>query len=147
MNRQISARLIIVMWLLISTVTRAETPPCASRADLVGTCRTVHGRLFVANGIPLRIWVVGTKRVLAVAENTEGKDSDPEFVIPAPLLHAVDFDTQLYGDYTVCPVSRQRPGWMQSVCVERGENLVQETFKEDGTSTVSRVIRPKVPKR
>ncbi len=137
----------ILVWLFISAAARADAPPCASRPDLVDTCRTVHGRLFVANGIPLRIWVVGTKRVLAVAENIEGKDSDPEFVIPASLLYAVDFDTQLYGDYVVCPLARERPGWMRSVCVERGDNLVQETFKDDGTATVSRAIRPKVRKR
>jgi hypothetical protein len=146
MTRRWHIPFVLLVSLLTPSVLRAEDrPPCKARFDVLDTCRVVHGRLFVSNGIPLRIWVIGTKRVLAVADNPVAQD--PEFLIPAALLRSVDFDTNLYGDYEVCPLSRERPGWMQWVCVERGERLVQETFRQDGSSTASRIIRPKVPKR
>jgi hypothetical protein len=146
MKRRLHIPILVLVSLLTPSVLQAEDrPPCKWRPDVLDACRVVHGRLYVSNGIPLRIWVIGTKRVLAVAENTVAED--PEFLIPATLLRSVDFDTNLYGDYEVCPLSRERPEWMQWVCVDGGERLVQETFRQDGSSTASRIIRPKVPKR
>ena len=32
--------------------------------------------------------------------------------------------TQIYGDYEVCPLTRERPGWMQMVCIASGSRMV-----------------------
>jgi hypothetical protein len=81
-------------------------------------CHTVHGRMDLWNGAPtVRIWVVGTHRVLGVEQQTEtfadlppgvrriwaGKDTD------------ADWATAIYGDFRVCALTPDRPGHMRSV--------------------------------
>ena len=47
-------------------------PPCKGAPTVVDQCFTVHGRLGVYNGIPIRIWVVGTHGMLGVRDATGG---------------------------------------------------------------------------
>ncbi|HEY5404663.1 MAG TPA: hypothetical protein VIK24_17455, partial [Pyrinomonadaceae bacterium] len=90
-----------------------------------GSCFTVHGRLSVYNGAPaLRIWRVGTKRILGVSEQRfaiEGYRNVPEEV-----RSKIDQDKALLGDYLVCPFTRSRKNEMQLVCIEKVSNLVIE---------------------
>jgi hypothetical protein len=52
-----------------SSQATADDKPCSKHPQLVGTCFTVRGRLSVYNGAPaLRIWRIGTKRILGVSE-------------------------------------------------------------------------------
>ena len=97
-----------------------EAPPCRTRRDLVGECRVVQGRLYVMNGIPLQVWVVGTRRVLAVPEDID-QAGRFQLAQPQEFLEAVDFRTRLYGDFEVCPLTREKPGEMQWVCIESGD--------------------------
>jgi len=96
---------------------------CQEHPQLVGNCFTVHGRLSVYNGAPaLRILRIGTKRVLGVSEQ--------RFVvagyrnIPDDIHAKIDQDSLLFGDYLVCPFTKQRKNEMQLVCIERVKNLV-----------------------
>lgn len=100
---------------------------CQVRTDLAGPCYTIRGRMFVANGTPgVRIWRVGTKRVLGVvpAENE---------IAPRSLLDRLGFGTMIYGNFTVCPLTPDREGWMQMVCVEAATDLLQATYSSDAT--------------
>src|SRR4051812_43633861 len=84
-------------------------------------CHRVHGRLFAANGTPsLRIWPVGTRRLLGVHD-----DANPEALPPelrgarAPAMGARDDDrVEVYGDFTVCPLGPDRAGHMRMVTVK-----------------------------
>ena len=84
-------------------------------------CTRVHGRLFAANGTPsLRIWPVGTRRLLGVHD-----DANPDALPPelrgdhAPSMGATDdARVEVYGDFTVCPLTRDRPGHMRMVTVK-----------------------------
>jgi hypothetical protein len=104
----------------------ATIVPCRDNPDRTGACRTIHGRMFFANGTPSkRIWIVGTRRVLGVSERPsnggEGMDG-----LPSNLRRAfahLPFVTEVYGDFEVCPFTRDRPGWMQIVCVARATRL------------------------
>jgi hypothetical protein len=94
---------------------------CDPAAAAPAPCYGVHGKLFAANGAPtFRIWPIGTRRLLGVPS------SDPD-ALPAVLRGdrgasmssppegaAVD----VYGDFTVCPITRDRPGWMRMVTVK-----------------------------
>jgi hypothetical protein len=88
-------------------------------------CYRVHGRLFAANGTPsLRIWPVGTRRMLGVHD-----DANPEALPPelrgdrAPSMGATAADrVEVYGDFTVCPLTRDRPGHMRMVTVKAVEH-------------------------
>jgi hypothetical protein len=90
-------------------------------------CFTVHARLSVANGTPsFRLWPVGGHRLFGVF----GADGDP--ASPALLPGAVEAIAQpptpgtlrsVVGDFSVCPLARSRPGWMQPVCIAGAGHL------------------------
>jgi hypothetical protein len=87
---------------------------CKSDPDLVGACFTIHGRLFIANGGPsARIWKIGTDRILGV---------DNE-ILPGLLNLNMNFDEEAYGDFYVCPFTRERSGEMQKVCIESASRV------------------------
>jgi hypothetical protein len=132
------AGLSIALVLIASAASKAspaEPAPvsCAARSDLVGPCYVVHGRLQSSNGNPsIRIWIVGTKRVLGVA-GSEGAE-----LVPKPLVSRLADGVVVYGNFRVCPMTTEVPGSMQSVCVESGSELVREAWSATGT-TVTRL--------
>lgn len=123
-----STRILVALALLTAdgaAAAAAPRSPCRSHSDLVGRCRTVHGRLSVWNGTPsLRIWIVGTRRILGVSEwRMAEMERD---LLPANVWAAFGDDPpnrQVFGDFDVCPFTRERPGWMQMVCVARAIRL------------------------
>ena len=80
----------------------------------------VRGRLSLYNGNPgFRIWVVGTKRILGVAE------SPPEEpLMPTKLFELARGENLLFGDFTVVPLTKDEPGVMRMVRVIRAERIV-----------------------
>ena len=75
------------------------------------------------NGAPsVRIWGVGTKRILGVSE---GKYYNAEYCnLPEDILAKLSRDTDLFGDFVICPFEHSRLGVMQLVCVDGASNLV-----------------------
>lgn len=106
-----------------ATAVAEEAPaPCKGAPTIVDACFTVHGRLGVYNGIPIRIWVTGTHRMLGVKDATGGGITvRPE--IQKLLSQGEPGATVVYGDYEVCPLSKPHPGWMQFVCIENSAHL------------------------
>ena len=85
----------------------------------------VHGRLSVYNGAPaLRIWKIGTKRVIGISDQRFVKEGYQN--IPESIRELVNQDTDVIGDFQVCPFTKSRPNEMQLVCVESGKNLVKK---------------------
>ena len=122
--------LVTVMVFAFSTGARAwdmhdcADKRCVGNPHLAAECFTIHGTLRPYNGNPtLRIWRVGTKRLLGVL-----CDEDP--IIPANLRSVLSegsnasWNRDFSGDYEVCPFTPEKAGWMQFVCVEKGTNLV-----------------------
>lgn len=99
-----------------------EDKSCRQHPQLIGKCFSVHGRLSVYNGAPaLRIWKVGTRRMLGVSEQrfaVAGYRNVPETV-----QNQLNQDVDLFGDFLVCPFTRPKAGEMQLVCIEEGKNL------------------------
>lgn len=88
---------------------------CKTDPDIVGACFKIHGRLSAWNGTPtMRIWRTGTNRILGVHDD----------IMPESLASQLNWDLEAYGDYLVCPFSEQKPGAMQSVCIEEAEHVV-----------------------
>jgi len=97
---------------------------CLDSMKIVGECRTVHGRLTLANG-RTRIWLVGTKRLLAVASR---EDETP--YLPKSAASKLEPDTnEIFGDFNVCPLSDFKPDEMQWVCVRSASSLVSRKRK------------------
>ena len=71
-----SARAAVAAALFLAAGTTAvaeePAPPCKGAPAIVAACFTVHGRLGVYNGIPIRIWVVGTRRMLGAKDASGG---------------------------------------------------------------------------
>jgi hypothetical protein len=123
----VSARATAVAALLLAASStafaQAPAPPCKGASAVVAACFTVHGRIGVYNGIPIRIWVVGTQRMLGVRDATGGGVTvRPE--IQTLLSQGEPGATVVYGDYEVCPLSKPHPGWMQFVCIESATHLL-----------------------
>lgn len=106
-------------WAPISDVTQ-----CRGNPEVVGTCFLLHSAMSIGNGTPgLRIWHVGTKRILGVLP-----DEDP--IMPAEIRRRLALGVTIYADFEVCPFTAQRPGWMQMVCIESASNVV---IQSDGS--------------
>jgi hypothetical protein len=102
---------------------------CKASPKLAGPCFTIHGVLEAANGDPtFRIWRVGTKRILGVGYGEE-LDAMPESLHRIELATGSAFDVRVSGNFLLCPYTRQRPGWMQFVCIEQVSNLVYQRWE------------------
>jgi len=89
-------------------------------------CRTVHGRMSLFNGTPsVRIWVIGSHRMLGVIQAHETFADLPANVRQLWSAHGDDamWSSDLFGDFRVCPLTRDRPGHMQPVRLEEAANL------------------------
>src|SRR4051812_29746175 len=104
----ILASLLTAAALLATLPARAEEPSaCASSPKLVGQCFTVHGRLRACTGIPnAQIWVIGTKRILGVADAHDDVAGDallPKW-LEEEMFGGTPCSKAAFGDYTVCPL-------------------------------------------
>jgi len=101
---------------------RKQEKPCRSQPRLAGRCFTVRGRLSLYNGAPtIRLWRAGTRRVLGVSSSyAEAGYSS----IPPAIEKQLTWETEVWGDFEVCPFTPRRPGEMQMICIESGKNLV-----------------------
>ncbi len=98
---------------------------CRGNPELVDKCYKVRGRISINNGTPgLRMWKVGTKRMLGIVP-PEGE------IIPMNLQKLIKWGTEIFGNYEVCPFSKEKAGYMQFVCVESASNLKVIDYSED----------------
>src|SRR5262245_66335177 len=77
------------------------TMSCVREATPTEACFQVHGRLTVQNGIPFKIWIIGTKRLLGVRNMDD---------LHSLLQEHLSETSRIYGDFTVCPLEPDRPG-------------------------------------
>lgn len=78
----------------------------------------------LANGAPsVRIWIVGTNRILGVHQRDATFDELPANIRQAWKRKGEPWGYRLYGDFKVCPLTPDRQGWMQMVRVESGKHL------------------------
>jgi len=130
MNEYVMHRCTVIFLILIHSHVvcgQAERPepalmPCRAQPSLVGKCFTVRGRLSLYNGAPtIRLWRVGTRRLLGVSGSYS---QDGYSSIPKELERQLDWETELWGDFLVCPFTPRRAKEMQMICIEEGKNIV-----------------------
>jgi hypothetical protein len=109
-------------WITESVQAQSTPWPCPIRP--IEPCFTHHGRLSSQNGIALKIWLIGTSRVV-------GLDNDVE-ELPDTLRKYLDMSSPnhsyIYGDFEICPTQADTPGQMRRVCVAGAKNLVVENL-------------------
>jgi hypothetical protein len=112
---------LLAMFLLIIPVF-GEQPKCKGNPKVVAACYRVHGRATFGPGTPgLRIWPIGTKRMLGVTAGPIADDADDP-IAPKNLAIPNGADA-VYGDFEVCPFTPERKGSMQMVCVESASHI------------------------
>ena len=121
-----AAALLLPALLMMADLPAIAAPvPCRTSANLHGACFTVRGRLYVANGAPsVRIWRVGTKRILGVHDGAGSAESDSILPQSIRTLLGDAFGVEVYGNYQVCPLKPEHPGRMQPVCIADWADLV-----------------------
>jgi len=93
-----------------------QVQACKTDPDIIDACFTVHGRLSAWEGSPtLRIWRVGTNRILG---------DHLDWPLPEKLAENMGWDVEAWGDFEVCPFTKERPGAMQMVCVESASQII-----------------------
>ena len=93
------------------------------------SCYWTHGKLANYNGTPtLRLWKIGTKRILAIHSGPgfklgdDEENSNPE--VPANVDRVFkSFETLVFGDFEICPLEPEHQGVMQRVCIESARNI------------------------
>ena len=118
--------LTIALLLCVSTVGHGDDDSkkkrCKEHPMLSGPCFKVKGKMFLSNGTPsVRIWPVGTKRILGISEGRFHLDDYGN--VPDDLVQQLNWKTVMYADFTVCPFTSDKPGVMRLVCVESAENI------------------------
>lgn len=91
----------------------------------VEPCTIGHGRFSTQNGITQTIWLVGTTRRLDVANEADN-------FFPSTLTKYLEMTSQdhsyIFGDFTICPIEPDKPGFMRRVCVADAKNLVVQNI-------------------
>jgi|ERR1051326_7398515 hypothetical protein len=97
------------------------------------TCYWTHGRLSIYNGNPtFRLWKIGTRRLLGIYSGPgfgpfdAGLNEEDDLELPVNLQKYDYTKVRVFGDFEVCPLSAEREGRMQPVCIESAKNLVSE---------------------
>jgi len=117
--------------LLASGRQTESAPKCHARRDLVAPCFTVHGALRYWNGgNPVRIWKIGTSRVLGVRGLGEGGlPADSECPLPQHLRDTLEVGKEVIADFLVCPLTKEKPGERQQVCVDSATNIRAKPYR------------------
>jgi hypothetical protein len=127
------AAMVLGLWFTPSrVVSQSAQWPC--RARPIEPCSTHHGRLSSQNGIALKIWLIGTTRMVAL-EN-DGDDLPP--LIRKYLDMTSPDHSYVYGDFNICPVEPDVAGHLRRVCVTGAEKLVVQ--RVDGSSPAFRLV-------
>jgi hypothetical protein len=73
--------------------------------------------------------------MLGVRASDRSEPERPDRLIPRPvqlLMKADEMRTEVYGDYNVCPLTKDSSGAMQMVCIDGAANLVARTIGPNG---------------
>lgn len=107
--------------MLAAQVASAEPWPCLAPKP-AGACFSIRGKLIQTNGTPnIRILRIGTNRILGVVDDVGNSESD--FVMPRRVSKLLKANGAVYGNFEVCPLTKERPGWMQTVCIVQATEL------------------------
>jgi hypothetical protein len=114
---------------------------CRLSPALVSACFVVHGRLSLYNRNPaFRIWRIGTNRMLGVLASDRSDPEGPDMLIPRAvqsllyksLSYKDEMATGVYGNCSVCPLTKDFSGAMQMVCIAGAKDLVARKVGPNG---------------
>ena len=111
------------LWIAMSTP-EAGAASWRCRDRPVQPCFKHHGRLSSQNGIALKLWLIGTTRVVRVENDVEE--------IPSEVRRYLEMTSPdhsyIFGDFDICPLAPDEPGHMRPVCVTDATRLVVQNL-------------------
>ena len=107
----------------VAQTAEVGTWQCAAKP--IEPCGVRHGRLSSQNGIGLKIWLIGTTRVVAL-ENSF--DQLPSHIRRYVSMTSPDH-SYIYGDFNLCPLEPDRPGHIRRACAIGAEKLVVQNLR------------------
>lgn len=108
----------------------AQAVQSAQNAEYPYGCYWVTGRLFASNGAPgIRLWPRRTNRLLGIVCKQRGCGNPEELLPPKLLKFGLNFDRSLWGDFRVCPLEKEREGWMRMVRLVDGKNITVVDYR------------------
>ena len=114
----------VAMFVLASASLSAAAPKCEGNPKVIDTCFVVHGRATFGPGTPaLRIWLIGTKRMLGVTAGPIADNADDP-IAPKSMLKFDTGNERVFGDFEVCPFTVEQKGKMRMVCVQSASKIV-----------------------
>lgn len=107
-------RIVGVVLCICSGIAQAQSAEeCV--ATTYGKCFSIHARYAVYTGHGMEVlWPVGTHRLLLAASATGELDT---------LLQGHLDDSYVFGDFVVCPLTKEFPGEMRHVCIQKMAHL------------------------
>jgi len=91
--------------------------PWQCDAKPVKPCFKHHGRLSSQNGIALKIWLIGTTRMVGL-DSTELPPLVEKYLDMTSPNHSY-----IYGDFDICTLELDTPGHLRLACVVGAEKL------------------------
>jgi hypothetical protein len=137
------ADLVLMLVITLHVVPLRAQQSWACPSPPVGACVKRHGRLSSQNGIAVKLWIIGTKRV-AVPLNL------PD-ALPSEIRKYLDLTSEnhsyIFGDFLICALEHDTPGQVGAVCVTGAEKLVAQPLNRPGQSfRIVSTRRPVTPK-
>ena len=116
--------LIVLIIFALGCVIPGAVAQDACKEATYGKCFSVHARFAVYTGDGVEaLWPVGSKRVLRV--------SSPGEKLEAMTSGAYLGEYFVFGDFVVCPLEKEVPGKMRTVCIKEMKNLRRVKRKDE----------------
>jgi hypothetical protein len=112
----------------------AQSASWQCRARPSEQCVTQHSRLSSQNGTALKIWLIGTMRMVGLENDI---DDLPPLVRKYMDMTSPDH-SYIYGDFSICPLEPEVAGHLRRVCVTGAEKLVVR--RVDGSGPTFRLV-------
>ncbi|HUO04296.1 MAG TPA: hypothetical protein VMU16_03765 [Candidatus Binataceae bacterium] len=119
---------VIVIFVLVCTCGIATAGECAKDKRVVAACYDVHGRIRMYANMRPYLWPIGTKRLLGIFTTSEAPDVT--YFWPDYVARKVGLQTDLFGDFRVCPFTPKKEGRMQMVCIDSASNLIAKPIRQ-----------------
>lgn len=121
---------VLILSLLIPLGTAnawAQSPDWTCPIPTMEPCVKRHGRLSTQNGITMTIWLIGTTKRVAVA------NQEPlyKMILEQYLSMTSPDHSYIFGDFEICPTEPDKPGHMRQACVAGAKKLVVQPHDSD----------------
>jgi hypothetical protein len=88
----------------------------------VESCFKHHARLSSQNGIAYKLWLIGTTRMLGLA-------NEPPLFLGKYLDMTSPDHSYVFGDFDICPIEPDMPGNLRRACVMDAQKLVVQQIQ------------------